>query len=50
MVAADLSLKEVRQTNYMADKETENVWQETEYGAEVGFGKRQEEYINKMKC
>lgn len=33
----------------MADKETENVWQEIEYGGEVEFGKIEEEYINKMK-
>lgn len=41
---ADLSLKEVRQTNYMADKETENVWPEIEYGGEVEFGKIEKEY------
>lgn len=41
MVAADLSLEEVRQINYRADNETGIVWQKIEYGGEVEFGKRE---------
>lgn len=41
LVAAELRLDVVRQINYETDKETGQVWQKTEHGGKVEFGKRE---------